>query len=110
MPKYWGHKIEFLSQQLFRVITGGVKLARVYFPDFVEKIYKTLICTDYRERMKFVFNFLDIDQDGIIKAQDLSMCIESVNMDTRFGKELQVILDYYTVTFLRPKQRPKLLD
>lgn len=110
MPKYWGHKIEFLSQQLFRVITGGVKLARVYFPDFVEKIYKTLICTDYREKMKFVFKFLDIDQDGIIKAQDLSMCIESVNMDTRFGKELQVILDYYTVTFLRPKQRPKLLD
>lgn len=91
-------------------MTGGVKLKRVYFAEFIENFYKTLLTDVYRDRMRFVFNFFDIDSDGIIKAQDLTKCVEMINMDTRFGKELQAILDYYSSTHLRPRVKAKITD
>lgn len=68
IAKYWGHECDLLSQNLFRVISGGVKFSRVYFAQFIEKFYNILTNEVYRERMKFCFNIFDVDQDGILKA------------------------------------------
>lgn len=65
----------------------------------------------FRERMKFCFTLMDIDQDGILKAQDLSGCYELVNnSDCKFGRELTVLVDHYSETHLRNREKPSLND
>lgn len=64
----------------------------------------------YRDRMKLCFNLMDTDQDGVIRAQDLTKCVEQVNMDSLFGRELQILVDHYSVTHLRIKTKPSIND
>jgi hypothetical protein len=68
LPKYWGHDCDFLALNLFRVISEGQELARIYMHQFVDRVYKVLTCDNYRDRMKFCFSLLDFDGDGIVKA------------------------------------------
>lgn len=65
---------------------------------------------EYRDKMRFCFNLLDIDRDGILDAVDLETLCEITNLDCTFGKELQLYLDHYSVTNLRIKTRPKQSD
>ncbi len=74
LPKYMGHKCDFLVQRLFHFLSDGVKIARVYFRQFLDKFYFTLWSTDSRVKQKFVFGLLDIDGDGLIKGPDLMKC------------------------------------
>ena len=50
---------------------------------------------------------LDTDGDGIINGTDLKRCVELVNIDSKFGIELQVLVDHYSATHLRIKTKPK---
>lgn len=65
---------------------------------------------DPREKSKFVFNLLDIDGDGIISGPDLTICQEDVDMDSKFGQEIQFLLDHYVRTQLRIRGRPNQKD
>lgn len=77
LPKYWGHDCEFLSKQLFRVLSDDCRIGRVYFKTFLDRLYQPMFnAADVRTKMHFVFKLLDTDQDGILKAQDLTKCQE----------------------------------
>ena len=98
LPKYLGYKCDFLTIRLFSYLSDGVKIARVYFRDFLEKFYCMLWIGDSREKSKFVFNLLDTDGDGVIGGPDLMKYQEQVDMDSKFGRELQYLLDHYVTT------------
>jgi Ca2+-binding EF-hand superfamily protein len=98
LPKYMGHKCDFLTIRLFSYLSDGVKIARVYFRDFLEKFYCLLWTSDAREKSRFVFSLLDTDGDGVIGGPDLIKCQELVDMDSKFGRELQYLLDHYVTT------------
>lgn len=98
LPKYMGHKCDFLTIRLFSYLSDGVKIARVYFRDFLEKFYFLLWTSDAREKSKFVFSLLDTDGDGVIGGPDLIKCQELVDIDSKFGRELQYLLDHYVTT------------
>lgn len=50
LPKYFGHKCDFLAVRLFNYLSDGVKKARVYFGPFLEKFYCQLWMGEPREK------------------------------------------------------------
>ena len=61
LPKFMGHECEFLVTNLFRVLSDNHDLNRVYFNQYIEKLYKVLTAENYRDRMKLCFTMLDMD-------------------------------------------------
>ena len=74
LPKYFGHKCDFLAVRLFHYLSEGVRIARVYFRIFLEKFFCLLWMSEPREKQRFVFSLLDTDGDGIIGGPDLIKC------------------------------------
>ena len=60
--------------------------------------------------MRFCFNLLDIDSDGVLTAGDLKIITELVNPDCSLGKEIQILLVHYERTHLRVKTFVKAAD
>ena len=60
--------------------------------------------------MQFVFKLMDTDNDGILKASDLTLIAETLQMDSQFGREVQMLMDHYTQTQLRTRGKPKSSD
>ena len=56
-----------------RILSKNCPIGRVYFVTFLEKFYMPLFSLDARTRNNFIFSLLDIDQDGIIKASDITI-------------------------------------
>ena len=54
---------------------------------------------------------MDFDRDGVLKAQDLERAIQLVgNKDCTFGQEVQLLIDHYSQTHLRKREKPLLQD
>ena len=60
--------------------------------------------------MRFVFNFLDHDGDGVIRAQDLERTIAQVNMDAQFGREVVPLIQHYNETHTKNRSKPRIND
>lgn len=88
LPKYFGHKCDFLVQGIFQLLSNDVKLSRVYFKTFLERFYFALWSENPREREKFIFKLIDNDKDGIITGKDLIRCSELIDLDSKFGQEI----------------------
>ena len=106
MPKYFGHRCDFLVEGIFSILSDGTKFdkveltaqgwkigqsealskaSRVYFKTFIERFYFALWNENPREREKLIFSLLDFDRDGIITGKDLTRCYEMVDTDSKFG-------------------------
>lgn len=85
MPKVWGTECDFLTKQLFRLLSLDCKIGRISLQDFIERFFLPLHQGDNRMRQIFVFRLLDCDQDGFIRANDLAVIQEQINMDSKFG-------------------------
>lgn len=96
LPNYLGHECDFLSQHLFRHLSNDCKIGRVYFKTWLDEIFAPLWLKEPRDKMHLVFKLLDTDNDGILKASDLTSVAELINIDSRFGREVQMLMDHYT--------------
>lgn len=74
MPKYFGHKCDFLVEGIFQLLSNDVKLSRVYFKTFLDRFFFALWNENPREREKFIFKLIDHDKDGVITGKDLIRC------------------------------------
>ena len=78
LPKWWGHPCDFLKEVMFQSMSSqNNSLARLYFFEFIPKFWIPLTSrsAEFKERMRIVFNMLDFDGDGFLKAQDLHKAI-----------------------------------
>ena len=97
-PKYWGHPCEWFAKRLHGLLSGNVPCKRIFFKTFKERFYDTLINPENtnKEKSSFIFKMLDIDQDGVLNASDLLRSYELISMDSRFGKELSRLMEWFT--------------
>ena len=72
MPLYYGHKTDFLSERMYKILSDGVTLRRIYVTDFIKLFYFPLYFEDKnKSRNKFALDLLDLDGDGNISPKDL---------------------------------------
>ncbi len=69
-----------------------------------------MFSNDSRTRQNFVFRLLDVDMDGVLKAQDLMIASTQINSDSKFGQEIQHLLKHYSETHLMVRTKPKESD
>lgn len=111
LPKYWGHECEFLAKNLFRVLSNGCQLAHVLFKDFLDNFYTVLWKSeDNRNKMHFIFKMLDIDSDNILTGIDLQRVKEQINIDSKFGQEVSILIRHYMETHIHTRTKPKFSD
>ena len=97
-PKYWGHPCEWFARRLHGILSENVPVKRIYFKTFKEVFYDNLINPQNTNKVKtsFIFKMLDVDQDGVLNVTDLLRSYELISMDSRFGKELHRMMEWFT--------------
>ena len=53
------------------MLSEGQKHKRIYFDDFIEKLYTPLFNSANMVKANFMFQMLDFDEDGYLHASDL---------------------------------------
>lgn len=128
LPIYFGPKCDFLVQGIFSIlsdysdphytmkrekgidqiveIVDDIKLQRIYFKTFLERFYFKLWHENPREREEFIFKLIDHDKDGIITGHDILKCYEFIDIDSKFGEEIQLLDQHYIKTHLKIRGKP----
>ena len=89
MPLYFGHKTDFLSERLYKLMSQGITLRRIYMIDFIKLFYFPLYYEDKnKSRNKFVLDLLDLDGDGNISPKDLVQLEDQIDPQSKAGQEL----------------------
>ena len=68
-----------IGDRFFRVLDNK-KTSFLSINDFVKGM-TTLFCGSYEETVKFIFNFYDIDNDGIITKEDIRVVLSYITLD-----------------------------
>ena len=103
LPEYFGHKVDFLGERLHGYLTDNCPLKKVYFADYLQKIYNPLNdwIVPQRDKMQIIFDLLDWDQDGILKGKDLLTTWRLVPHESKFGQEINTLIAHYFDTHIR---------
>ena len=105
-PKYWGHPCEWFCQRLHAILSDNVAVQPIRFKTFKEKFYDNLINPKNTNSTKtsFIFKMLDHDNDGLIDSSDLLKSFELISMESKFGRELHKLMDWFTETNIKPTE------
>ena len=97
-----------MAERLFPLLSDKVPFRRIYFKEFIDKFY-TPLCTDQtnpREKVRFIFNMLDHDRDGILTSYDLLSSWELVPPASKFGHEISIYIEHYYNHVLKVQGKP----
>jgi Ca2+-binding EF-hand superfamily protein len=95
-----------LKTRLYTWLAADNNYKQVYFSDFLTKFAFVIWNSPNAEKMKFVFFMLDWDNDGILSAYDLLRTTEYIAEESKFGQELQILINHFVDTHLTIKAKP----
>lgn len=73
MPILWGvpeSQFKWLPTRLYFFLSDNKNLKRIYFGEYMDKIYNILWLGEKRDKQNFTFKMFDSDEDGIIGSGD----------------------------------------
>jgi Ca2+-binding EF-hand superfamily protein len=81
-------------------LADNIPARRIYFKEFIDKLYSTLFSEVIRDQMKFIFTLYDLDFNGLLNGPDLLTTQDSLDLYSELSHELQYIVDHYVATHL----------
>jgi hypothetical protein len=79
MKILWGCEVNWLPIRFYFFLSDDKNLKRIYFCDYLDKIYYLLFKSEKREKQRFCFKILDIDSDSIIGGSDFMFHQNNLN-------------------------------
>ena len=82
MKVHFGHRCDFLANRLYYLLSGNVNLKRIYFRDFADKMHAVFIEGALRDQMRMAFQFVDLDNDGVLNGIDLLTVQDQIDLSS----------------------------
>ena len=79
LKQHLGHRCDFFAKRFFAFLSDNVSAMRISFKQYYQKVNTTLFSGSLYDEMKFVFAFLDIDQNGVLSGPDLLTVQDNVD-------------------------------
>lgn len=90
-----GLRTEFMAQRFYLVLAGGMQAKRISFYEFAETLEETLLSQERREQMRFAFELLDSDNNGLLSGPDLLVVQENIEPTSEYAEELQRVIEFF---------------
>lgn len=104
MPILWGvpeSKFKWLPTRLYFYLSNNKNLKRIYFGEYMDKIYNILWKGEKKTKQQFIFRMFDSDEDGTIGSGDFVFLQNALDQHSLLNtSEVKPLVQHYSNTHL----------